>query len=163
MSEKFNFDISPEKLQKLYKEKISESSYDLSNPLITQSAGDITFLFYALLHNLKKERENLTNIHILHLLSQLSGFFRDNMEEAVKRQITQYENQKQVNPRVLATLSMNCAFAKTAEKIIDDLLELFLRMEAVNSTTPSYRVIKSVGINIKPHEVNDWLKKNFTI
>ena len=158
-----NFDsISFDDLNKLHKEK-TKSKYDLSNPLVSDSIGDLTFLFQALVCNITdKGQQRLDPVQFLHLLSQVSAVIRRTFDKMLKETVTSKDNDDMKAMKV-SLLSTNLSHIRIAENIIDDMLEFHTKSLGGGSDTyPNYRTVQSVGVNVAPHEYKDWLDNEFS-
>jgi hypothetical protein len=140
--------ISFSMLRKLHTEK--SDKIDFSNPQLSHDIGDLAFLIGLFV----REKASPVEAHQLVFLADtivtaLRQGFQERAEKAVKEE----------GPvEAVALYSKFAANFSIAEAILDAAMARLMKDGGFKNTLPSYKLVKSLAPEIRPHEVEDWIK-----
>jgi hypothetical protein len=142
-------------LQALSREK--SNKLDFSAPTLRSRAiGDLAFLVNAFIEQVSQDNEVMSSQYI---------FLVDVLVTSLRRSLSRHMAQLKENGAPTEEL-MTCArfytMADMTEDVFDQMVrECMKKAGGDNDTKPSYQLIRSLGVDIKPHEVEEWMKERY--
>lgn len=142
--------ISLENLKRFYTEK--KNKYDFTNPKVSQSSiSDLSFLLTLFLD----DRFETTSIHQQVfladiLVTRLRHFYQAKLQELSR--------EKSPNIKLIQEFTKCLTFMQITERMLDSMVSLQMEKLSIKDTLPSYSLVRSLGVDIRPHELTDWVK-----
>lgn len=142
--------VSFESLRSIYKEK--KNKYDFSAPSVSEgSMGDLSFLVNLFLD----DKFETTTIHQQvfladMLITRLRMYYSNKLSEVSK--------QPSPNIKQVQELTKCLTFIQMSERMLDSMVSLYMEKLSIKDTMPSYSLVRSLGVDIRPHELADWVK-----
>lgn len=147
MTEQVPDGISFSMLRKLHEEK--SNKIDFSNPQLSHDIGDLAFLVGLFV----REKAQPEAHQVVFLADMLVTALRQGFQVRADKVL---ENGGPVEAIALYTkFATNFAIA---EAILDGVMNKLMRDGGFKGTNPSYKLIKSMAPEVRPHEVDDWIK-----
>lgn len=137
-------------LQKLHAEKAQ--GFNFEKPQISdKNIGDLCFLIQAFI----SEAVGATCVHHQVFLCDI---LVTRLRESVEAELERLSRDPAPNVKTIRQFEAMRGRLKISEEMLDCLVELVMRKGGMRDTRPSYQLLRSVGVDIQPHEVDDWLR-----
>jgi hypothetical protein len=134
-------------LRKLHAEKADR--IDFSNPQLSHDIGDLAFLVGLFVREKAQPEAHQVVFLADMLVTALRQGFQARADKALK------EGGPVEAIALYTKLSTNF---RIAEAILDGVMSKLMQEGGFKGTNPSYKLVKSMAPDVRPHEVDDWIK-----
>ena len=134
--------------------KATKREFDFNNPVISDNIGDLAFAVTAYVKHILETNRNKVNAEQLifmtdNIVTNARCMVEQSVKEASKREIVKSQ---------LLDLSTLGTRLLVAEQTLDHGIQSIMESKSqYRDTKPSYRLLRSFGIEIQANEVSAWL------
>lgn len=142
--------ISLENLKRFYSEK--KNKYDFTDPKVSQSSiADLSFLLTLFID----DKFETTSVHQQIFMADI---FVTRLRTFYAAKLEGLSREASPNIKLIKEFTKCLTLLQMAEKQLDSMVNLQMEKLSIKDTLPSYSLVRSLGVDIRPHELADWVK-----